>query len=71
MNVTDFTKLDSAGCLYRLVIAEGIGWASNRKVEVEADKNVIRERYGDREVVGFEIATKRSMYLFVGSDERG
>ena len=65
MKVNDFLKLDKSGCMYRVVVAEGQGWATTKRVEIEADRNIVKRVYGKWELVGFEIATKKALFLFV------
>lgn len=64
MNVTEFTKLSVGNELFRIVDADKQGYMSNPFILVEADKNVVRERFGNRFVIGFEIATKKCIILY-------
>lgn len=64
MTVTEFTKLDATGTMYKVVDADKVGYRTNPTILIDADKNVIREIYGNRIVVGFEIVSKKSMMLY-------
>ena len=69
MNVTEFTKLSVGNELFRIVDADKQGYMSSPFVLVEADKNVVRERFGNRSVIGFEIATKKCIILYTKNEE--
>ena len=65
MTVMEFVKLDVSGMLYRLVDANRTGYMSNPCIMIEGDKNVVKTRYGQHEVVGFEGVSKRTMILYI------
>lgn len=65
MTVKEFVSLDLAGQMFRLVDADRQGYMSCPKTIIEADKNVVRVRFGERIVVGFENASKKTMILYV------
>ena len=65
MTVAEFTKLDAAGTMFAIVDATKTGYMHHEHIEIEAGKDVVRQMFGDKEVVGYEIKTKRAMYLYV------
>ena len=65
LTVTDFTKLDVAGVMFRVIDGDKQGFLTCPQVLIEADKNVVRERYGDYGVVYFEIIGKKTMALYI------
>ena len=65
MTVTEFTKLSHGNMMFAMVEAKGLGWMNERKIAITADKNVVREMFGDREVLGFEPKTGRTLYIYI------
>lgn len=65
MSVCDFTKIDKHGLMYRLVDATKQPCMTKPVILEEAGRSVIVERFGDREVVGYGIASKTTMILYV------
>lgn len=65
MKVSEFLKVSDLSLLYQLVDANKTGFLTNPSIITEADGNVIRERYSDKELHSFEIATKRKLILYV------
>ena len=64
MTVYEFTKLSVADVMFQIVNADKTGFMSNPEIMIEADKNVVRELYGNRIVVYFEIVSKKRMMLY-------
>lgn len=65
MTVTEFVKLDMGGYMYKVVDARQNGYLTKPDILIEAGKSVVRKNFPDSEVVGFDIATKRSLYLYI------
>ena len=65
MKVSEFLKVSDLSLLYQLVDANKTGFRTNPSIITEADGNVIRERYSDKELINFDIATKRKLILYV------
>lgn len=65
MILKDFIKLDNGGVVYRLVDANRIGYMLHPYILIEADRNVVIKEYGEYEVVGFEIASKKTLILYI------
>ena len=63
MTVAEFVKFDMSRTMYRIVNANEPGYMSTCKAMTEADKNVMKASYGDWQVVGFELISKRVMML--------
>lgn len=64
MTVTEFTKLCNGDNYFAIVDAERQGYVSNPHILIEGDKNVARQYYGDREVIGFDVKTKKTILLY-------
>lgn len=65
MTVTEFTKLCNGDNYFAIVDANRQGYVSTPRVLIEGDKNVVRkEEYGDREVIGFDVKTKKTILLY-------
>lgn len=64
MTVLEFTKLDMQGVMFAVVDANKTGFMSSPSILIEADKNVVRKNYGDREVIGFSLLGKTKMMLY-------
>lgn len=62
MLVKDFVGM--ADGMFKIVDAKNIGYKTIKKAEIEADKNVVREFYGDWEVVGFEAVGKDKIAIY-------
>lgn len=65
MTVTEFTKLDKGGLMYKVVDARQNGYLTKPDILIDGDKNVVKKNFPDSEVVGFDIATKKSLYLYI------
>ena len=65
MNVEDFMKFDKHRLIYRVVDATKQTCMTKPVILVEAGRSVIVERFADREVVGYGIASKTTMILYV------
>lgn len=65
LTVTDFTKLDVAGVMFRVIDGDRQGCLTCPKTLIEADKNVVREMYGDYFVEYFEIISKRVIAIYI------
>ena len=66
MTVNEFITMESSGePMYRVVDASLKGYKSCPKVLYEADRNMVRELYGSYNLVGFEVATKKTIVLYV------
>ncbi len=68
MKVSEFLKLDVSGVMYAVVDAKKSGYMSQPHILVEADRNVVKDLYGNSEVVGFAPKTKRSIFLYIKSE---
>lgn len=64
MTVAEFVKFDMGRAMYRIVNAAEPGYMSECKAMTEADKNVMKASYGEWQVVGFELISKRAMMLY-------
>ena len=64
ITVTEFTRLSVDNIYFEIVDATLRGYMTSPKVLITADKNVVRKQYGDREVVGFELKTKKTITLY-------
>jgi hypothetical protein len=64
MTITEFTRLSVGDVYFEIVDATIPGYMTNPKVLITADKNVVRQQYGDRNVVGFEPKTKKTITLY-------
>ena len=67
MNLLAFIALDTDGLTFKLVDATRQGYRINPYILFDGDKNAIRMsgEYNNYNVVGFAIASKRSMWVFV------
>lgn len=65
ITVNEFLKLDVSGVMFRAIDADKQGYMSCPQKLVEADRNVVREMYGNYEVVGFEIISKKTMAIYI------
>lgn len=65
MKVNEFVGIEKSGAMFAIVSADEVGYLTSQKIILEADRNVVLNKYGDCEVVGFEPKTKRTMYLYV------
>ena len=65
IRVTAFLSLERSGVTYDAIDASLPGYMTKPVVMVSADKNIIRERYGDYVVVGFEPKTTRRIALYI------
>lgn len=65
MTIKEFVKYDLSGVMFTLVDADKRGCltAPDTATVIIADKNVLAERYGEWQVVGFEPRTKRNVLL--------
>lgn len=68
MKVAEFIKLDKANTIYRVVNANIVGYLTNPTVIIEADRNVIREMFGDHELIGFCPVKKNTLEIYVRGD---
>lgn len=64
MTVTEFTKLSVDAVMFQIVNADKTGYMTTPETMIEADKNVVRELYGNRIVVGFDLVSKKRMMLY-------
>lgn len=64
MTVTEFTKLCNGDNYFAIVDANRQGYVSTPRVLIEGGKNVARQYYGDREVIGFDVKTKKTILLY-------
>lgn len=64
MTVRDFVQTCKGDVIFRLIDADQRGYASNLFCIIEADRNVIAERYGDCEFVGFDPISKKVIALY-------
>lgn len=64
MKVKDFLKLEKSGAMFIAVDADRRGYLTDPEVLIEADRNVIKQSYGDAWVVGFEPKGKKvTLYI--------
>lgn len=64
MKVKEFINL-GGGSWYQLVDATRGGYMTSPHILIEADRNVVSERYGDKEIVHIEAIKKGTIRLFV------
>ena len=64
MTVTEFTKLCKGDNYFAIVDASRQGYIASPHILIEGDKNVARHYYGDREVIGFDVKTKKTILLY-------
>ena len=65
MKVQDFIKLEKTGTLYRVVDASKRGYMSDPEILITADRNVVKDRFGDCDLIGFAPATKKEILLYI------
>lgn len=59
MKVKDFLKLEKSGAMFIAIDADKRGYLTNKEVLTEADRNIIKQSYGEAWVVGFEPKGKK------------
>lgn len=66
MTVYEFDhQFNVAGKNYKVVDATKPGYRQNEVTMLEAGRSVVTDRFGDKEVVGFDIAGKNWLWLYV------
>lgn len=69
MTVNEFVSLDKTGCMFAAVNADKAGYMTRPEMLIIADKNVLRQLYGDWRVIGFEPKTARRIQIYITSEE--
>lgn len=69
MKVAEFIKLDKANTIYRVVNANKVGYLTCPEVLFEADRNVVKERVGVFELVGFSPLKKNMIEIYITDKE--
>ena len=68
MTVTEFTRMDNGGVMYKLVDATRRGYLTDPDSAMllnGVDKNVARVRYGNYTLVSFHVTGKNKMTLYI------
>lgn len=69
MKVAEFIKLNKANTIYRVVDADKVGYMTRPTVLIEADRNVVAERYGEHNLVGFSPVKKNMIEIYITDKE--
>lgn len=65
MKVSDFIKMEKSGAMYRVVDVSNVGYMNSDKYATEADRNVIRDRFGEETLVGFSAKGKNRIIIYI------
>lgn len=69
MVVRALLSKDRGNTMYRVIDANKQGYMTSPVTLIEADKNVVRDRYGDSDLVGFAPIGKNKIALYVQQGE--
>lgn len=67
VNVKEFIKGDKGAAMYRVIDATKQGYMTSPVVLIEADRNVVIERYGHAYLEGFAAIGKNKIALYVNA----
>lgn len=65
MVVRALLSKDKGNTMYRVIDASKQGYMTSPVTLIEADRNVVGDRYGDNDLVGFTPIGKNKMALYV------
>lgn len=65
MTIMELTKAEKSGAMFRVIDATKIGYMSSPTILIEAGKDVVRNLYADRELVGFSASGKNKIDLYI------